>query len=204
MPFVRFAPRDRAGVAHRARHRRGVSRPAAVIGEGHGIARVRSLALLTPDLSCPRHTGGDDDRKDLTSRAAAYCSPGGVGRCAWPNAMGPRFPPPPPPPRPARAGGARYLTPPLSQPASGPSPPTRSGSSALSHALPRTQSRVRLPPTVYDAVRAAAEQAHLTPSALIRQWVSERAEDTEQTDFAATVAALRRDIERLARLAPPG
>lgn len=62
---------------------------------------------------------------------------------------------------------------------------------------------VRLSSEVYDAVRVAAERAHLTPSALIRQWVSERAEDTEQTDLAATVAALRRDVERLARFAPP-
>lgn len=62
---------------------------------------------------------------------------------------------------------------------------------------------VRLSPPVYDAVRVAAERAHLTPSALIRQWVSERVEDAEQTDFATTIAALRRDVERLAKLAPP-
>ncbi|HEY5852717.1 MAG TPA: hypothetical protein VIW24_01375 [Aldersonia sp.] len=80
------------------------------------------------------------------------------------------------------------------------------GAAAAEEAREAASSRVfsvRLPPALYDAVRAAAEQAHLTPSALIRQWVSERAADTEQTDFAATVAALRRDIERLARLAPP-
>lgn len=62
---------------------------------------------------------------------------------------------------------------------------------------------VRLSPSIYDAVRDAAERAHLTPSALIRQWVSERAEDTGQDDLAATVAALRRDVERLAKFAPP-
>jgi predicted HicB family RNase H-like nuclease len=62
---------------------------------------------------------------------------------------------------------------------------------------------VRLSPTVYDAVREAAERAHLTPSALIRQWVSERVEDTGQGDLANAVAALRRDVERLAELAPP-
>jgi predicted transcriptional regulator len=62
---------------------------------------------------------------------------------------------------------------------------------------------VRLSPSVYEAVRDAAERTHLTPSALIRQWVSERAESTGQDDLASTVAALRRDVERLARLAPP-
>lgn len=64
---------------------------------------------------------------------------------------------------------------------------------------------VRLSPTVYDAVRQAASKAHLTPSALIRQWVSERVEDTGQSDssFAAAVATLRRDVERLADLTPP-
>jgi hypothetical protein len=62
---------------------------------------------------------------------------------------------------------------------------------------------VRLPPTVYEAVRQSAARAHLTPSALIRQWVSERVADSGQDDLAAAVAALRRDVERLARLAPP-
>ena len=62
---------------------------------------------------------------------------------------------------------------------------------------------VRLSPGVYSAVRDAAERAHLTPSALIRQWISERAEDTGQDDLAGTVAALRRDVERLAKFAPP-
>ena len=62
---------------------------------------------------------------------------------------------------------------------------------------------VRLSPPVYNAVRAAAQRAHLTPSALIRQWVSERVEDTELNDLASTIAALRRDVERLADLAPP-
>lgn len=62
---------------------------------------------------------------------------------------------------------------------------------------------VRLSPSVYDAVRDAAERAHLTPSALIRQWVSERVEDTEHADLASTIAALRRDVERLAEFAPP-
>jgi hypothetical protein len=62
---------------------------------------------------------------------------------------------------------------------------------------------VRLPPTTYNAVRQAAARAHLTPSALIRQWVSERVEDTGKSDLATAVAALRRDVERLADLAPP-
>lgn len=60
---------------------------------------------------------------------------------------------------------------------------------------------VRLSPAVYDAVRQAAERAHLTPSALIRQWVSERVDDTEQDDLATAVATLRRDVDRLAELA---
>jgi predicted HicB family RNase H-like nuclease len=62
---------------------------------------------------------------------------------------------------------------------------------------------VRLSPSVYDAVRDAAERAHLSPSALIRQWVSERVDDTERHDLASTIAALRRDVERLAQFAPP-
>ena len=62
---------------------------------------------------------------------------------------------------------------------------------------------VRLSPAVYAAVRDAAERAHLTPSALIRQWVSDRAEETQQTDLASTIAALRRDVERLERLNRP-
>jgi hypothetical protein len=62
---------------------------------------------------------------------------------------------------------------------------------------------VRLPPTVYEAVRQAAARAHLTPSALIRQWVSERVDDTDRSDLATVVAALRRDVERLSRLTPP-
>jgi predicted transcriptional regulator len=62
---------------------------------------------------------------------------------------------------------------------------------------------VRLPPDVYEAVREAAERTHLTPSALIRQWVSERVENTGGNDLASTVAALRRDVERLAEFTPP-
>lgn len=62
---------------------------------------------------------------------------------------------------------------------------------------------VRLSPTVYEAVREAAERIHLSPSALIRQWVSERVEDKGQDDLASTIAALRRDVERLAKLARP-
>ncbi|WP_007023671.1 ribbon-helix-helix protein, CopG family [Saccharomonospora iraqiensis] len=63
---------------------------------------------------------------------------------------------------------------------------------------------VRLPPHIYEAVREAAARAHLTPSALIRQWVSERVEDDPgDRDLSEAVAALRRDVERLARLAPP-
>jgi len=59
---------------------------------------------------------------------------------------------------------------------------------------------VRLPADTYDAVRAAADRAHLTPSALIRQWVAERI-DAGGGDLAAAVAALRRDIDRVADLA---
>jgi len=62
---------------------------------------------------------------------------------------------------------------------------------------------VRLPPATYDAVRAAAIRAHLTPSALIRQWVSERVEDTGTSDLNTAVAALRRDVERVADLVRP-
>jgi len=62
---------------------------------------------------------------------------------------------------------------------------------------------VRLPPATYDAVRAAATRAHLTPSALIRQWVSERVEETGTSDLNTAVAALRRDVERVADLARP-
>jgi predicted HicB family RNase H-like nuclease len=62
---------------------------------------------------------------------------------------------------------------------------------------------VRLSPATYDAVRAAAARAHLTPSALIRQWVSERVEDTGTSDLNTAVAALRRDVERVADLVRP-
>lgn len=62
---------------------------------------------------------------------------------------------------------------------------------------------VRLSPAVYDAVREAAEHAHLTPSALIRQWVSERVSVQDEGDLADAVASLRRDVERLAKLARP-
>ncbi|MGH3982434.1 MAG: ribbon-helix-helix protein, CopG family [Pseudonocardiaceae bacterium] len=62
---------------------------------------------------------------------------------------------------------------------------------------------VRLPPAVYDAVRHAAARAHLTPSALIRQWVSERVEDTGTDDLTSAIAALRRDVDRLAHIAKP-
>jgi predicted HicB family RNase H-like nuclease len=62
---------------------------------------------------------------------------------------------------------------------------------------------VRLPPATYDAVRAAATRAHLTPSALIRQWVSERVADTGTSDLSTAVAALRRDVERVADLVRP-
>lgn len=67
---------------------------------------------------------------------------------------------------------------------------------------------VRLPREVYDAVRALAEQQHLTPSALIRQWVSERVDQAQPTekndgDLTDAVATLRRDVERLARLTRP-
>jgi predicted transcriptional regulator len=59
---------------------------------------------------------------------------------------------------------------------------------------------VRLSPDVYASVRAAASRAHLTPSALLRQWVSERVELGPNEDRGAVVAALRRDVDRVARL----
>jgi predicted transcriptional regulator len=63
---------------------------------------------------------------------------------------------------------------------------------------------VRLQPAVYEAVKTAAGRAHLTPSALIRQWVIERVEAREEeTDLASAVATLRRDVERVAALVRP-
>jgi predicted HicB family RNase H-like nuclease len=62
---------------------------------------------------------------------------------------------------------------------------------------------VRLPPATYEAVRAAAARVHLTPSALIRQWVTERVEETGSGDLATAVATLRRDVERVADLVRP-
>ena len=62
---------------------------------------------------------------------------------------------------------------------------------------------VRLPADTYNAVRAAADRAHLTPSALIRQWVGERIVETSSGDLAAAVAALRRDVDRVADLTRP-
>lgn len=62
---------------------------------------------------------------------------------------------------------------------------------------------VRLPPAVYDAVRQAAARVHLTPSALIRQWVSERVEDTGTDDLTSAIATLQRDVDRLANIARP-
>jgi hypothetical protein len=63
---------------------------------------------------------------------------------------------------------------------------------------------VRLSPEVYDAVRDRAESEHLTPTALIRQWVSERIEAAQGPDDpAAAVASLRREVERVARLVRP-
>ena len=62
---------------------------------------------------------------------------------------------------------------------------------------------VGLSPATYDAVRAAATRAHLTPSALIRQWVTERVEETNSTDLATAVATLRHDVERVADLVRP-
>lgn len=55
---------------------------------------------------------------------------------------------------------------------------------------------VRLSPATHEAVRAAATRAHLTPSALIRQWVTKRVEEPDDGDIATAVAALRRDAER--------
>lgn len=63
---------------------------------------------------------------------------------------------------------------------------------------------VRLQPAVYEAVKIAAGRAHLTPSALIRQWVTERVDATgEDEDLATAVATLRRDVERVAALVRP-
>lgn len=62
---------------------------------------------------------------------------------------------------------------------------------------------VRLAPATHEAVRAAAARAHLTPSALIRQWVTERVQDTGDNDLTTAVAALRRDVERVACLVRP-
>ncbi len=62
---------------------------------------------------------------------------------------------------------------------------------------------VRLAPATHEAVRAAAARAHLTPSALIRQWVTERVEETDDSDLTTAVAALRRDVERVAGLVRP-
>ncbi len=62
---------------------------------------------------------------------------------------------------------------------------------------------VRLAPATHDAVRAAAARAHLTPSALIPQWVTERVEETGDSDLTTAVAALRRDVERVAGLVRP-
>ncbi len=59
---------------------------------------------------------------------------------------------------------------------------------------------VRLTPATYDAVRAAALREHLTPSALIRLWVTERVEEGSGSDLATAVATLRRDVERVAAL----
>lgn len=41
---------------------------------------------------------------------------------------------------------------------------------------------VRLAPATHEAVRAAAARAHLTPSALIRQWVTERVEESGDSE----------------------
>ena len=62
---------------------------------------------------------------------------------------------------------------------------------------------VRLSPATHEAVRTAAARAHLTPSALIRQWVTERVEEAGSADLATAVAALRRDVERVADLVRP-
>lgn len=62
---------------------------------------------------------------------------------------------------------------------------------------------VRLAPATYEAVRAVAARAHLPPSALIRQWVTERVEETGDDNLATAVATLRRDVERVAGLVGP-
>lgn len=59
---------------------------------------------------------------------------------------------------------------------------------------------VRLPAEVHAAVRAAAYRAHLTPSALIRRWVTEQVTQPAGSDL---VAALRRDVDRVAALIDP-
>jgi hypothetical protein len=60
---------------------------------------------------------------------------------------------------------------------------------------------VRLPPATYEAVRDAAARVHLTPSALIRQWVTERIDEPADSDLVTAIDGLRRDVERLAKLA---
>lgn len=62
---------------------------------------------------------------------------------------------------------------------------------------------VRLSPETYEAVRAAAAREHRTPSALIRQWVTERVEVVDGDDLAQAVATLRRDVDRVAELVRP-
>lgn len=62
---------------------------------------------------------------------------------------------------------------------------------------------VRLPRDVYDVVRAIADREHLTPSALIRRWVSERAQEDDQDDIGEAMASVRREVDRLARLVRP-
>jgi predicted HicB family RNase H-like nuclease len=62
---------------------------------------------------------------------------------------------------------------------------------------------VRLPPATYAAVRDAADRVHLTPSALIRQWVTERVDEPGDDDLTAAIDGLRRNVERIAKLAKP-
>jgi len=63
---------------------------------------------------------------------------------------------------------------------------------------------VRLPPEVYAAVRDMATRSHSTPSALIRQWVSERVAASDRPDdLNDAVARLRRDVEHVERLVRP-
>jgi hypothetical protein len=58
---------------------------------------------------------------------------------------------------------------------------------------------VRLTPELYAAVRDEAERVHLTPSAMIRQWIFDRI-DAGAGDLNGAIASLRHDVERVEKL----